>query len=411
MCLMISVQRYLYLILFLLIFSCGSESDDPGPIGGNFLDNVRYLKLELIDFPADPVLIANGVNSVKFTMSQYDKDKKFLFRNIPTNTVLRVNGQPVLRAPFIFQTTEAGNYSFDVDGIPAERFLESSVELKAIAEKTYPIVTMPVVFHYIAASSASVNSAYLKGLIDFHLEQMNRAYSNGDGTTDPSAVNAGLKFVPVEKDPEGNLLEIPGLDVIRSEKFKFKNSEDKDLHDLIWNGNFWPPRKMINVWVSDFEERYSWARFPFLGISNSDFPTSAFGIFFNLSMFTETRIRSVMVHETGHLLNLYHNFQSQCAADIDQCSDTYDYERDFDKTWTGGLTRSSCPGFEFSSTNYMDYYPSRFNTFTYQQRERMRRTIDLCPFLPTPKNQVQVRTSGRSNRRMTYAVDSSTLIW
>lgn len=408
---MVAAQRYLFSILILLAFSCVSESDDPGPIGGNYLDNVRYLKLELIDFPSDPVLIANGVNSVKFTISQFDKDKKFLFRNIPTNTILRVNGQPVLRAPFVFQTTEPGNYSFEVEGIPAGRFLEPTVELKAIAEKTYPALTMPVIFHFIAAPSAGVNLAYLKGLIDFHLEEMNRAYSNGDGATDPSAVNAGLKFVPVTMDPEGNLLEIPGLDVIRSDKFKFKNSEDKDLHNLIWNGNFWPPRKMINVWISDFEERYSWARFPFLGISNSDFPTNAFGIFFNLSMFTETRIRSVMVHETGHLLNLYHNFQSQCSTDIDQCSDTYDYERDFDKTWTGGLIRKSCGGFEFSSTNYMDYYPSRFNTFTYQQRERMRRTIDLCPFLPTPKNQIQVRTSQRSNRRMIYAVDPSTLIW
>ena len=405
------MYRYYFLIFFLFMFSCGQESEDPGPIGGNFIDNVRYLKLEIIDFPADPVLVANGVNSVKFTLSQYDKEKKFLFRNIPTGTTLKVNGNPVLKAPFVFKTTEPGNYTFEVDGLPAERFLEPFVELKAISEKEYPEVVMPIIFHYIASPSANVNSAYLKGLIDFHLEQMNRAYSNGDGSTDPSTINARLKFVAVTRDPEGNLLETPGLDVIRSEKFKFKNSEDDDLNKLIWDGNFWPPRRMINVWISDFEEQFSWARFPFLGISNSEFPTSAFGIFFKLSMFTETRIRSVMVHESGHLFNLYHNFQSQCSTDIDQCSDTYDYERDYDKTWTAGLVRTSCKDFEFSSTNYMDYYPSRFNTFTFQQRERMRRTIDLCPFLPTPKNQLQSKIAARSNLRMTYTIDPSSLIW
>ena len=403
-------KRFIW-IAIIALFACGQESDDPGPIGGNFLENVRYLKLEIIDFPSDPVLIANGVNSVKFTLSQYDQNRKLLFRNIPFNTVLRVNGNSELRAPFVFKTNEPGTYIFQVDGIPPNRLLEPEVALKVIPPKDYPEVTMPVIFHYITSNEASVNYAYLKDLIQFHLDQMNRAYSNGDGSNDPSAVTAAIKFVPVSRDPEGNLLEIPGLDVIRSNNFKFKNSEDDALHDLIWDGNFWPPRQMINVWVSDFEEQFSWARFPFLGVSNSDFPTSAFGIFFKQSMFMETRIRSVMVHESGHLLNLFHNFQTRCAADIDQCSDTYDYEREYDKTWTSGLKRTSCDEFDFSSTNYMDYYPSRFNTFTFQQRERMRRTIDLCPFLPTPKNQERSKTTTRSNRRMSYTVDPSSIIW
>ena len=105
----------LFLFVLILVGSCSAESDDPGPIGGNFLEKVRYLKLEIIDFPKDPTLIANGQNSIKFTIAQYDKDKKFLFRNIPFNTVIRVNGQDQLRSPFVFSTSVAGTYTFSID--------------------------------------------------------------------------------------------------------------------------------------------------------------------------------------------------------------------------------------------------------------------------------------------------------
>lgn len=398
------------LVCLLFIFSCGGGEDDPGPINSNFLDNVRYLKLEITDYPEDPVLIANGVNSVKFTLLQFDNDKKLLFKNLPSATVIRINGQTELKAPFVFKTTQPGIYKFDIPGIPPDRFLEPGVELKAIAPKDYPEITMPVIFHFIAAPSAFVNNAWLRDLINFHLAEMNKAYSNSDGSTDPSAVSALIRFVPVATDPEGNTLDVPGLHLIRSEKFKFKNSEDRDLHNLIWDGNFWPPGEMINVWISDFEEEYSWARFPFLGNSNSEFPTSAFGVFFKESMFTETRINSVMIHESGHLLNLYHNFTSVCNGDIDECSDTYEYRRDFDKPFSGGIVRTSCDDFKFTSTNYMDYYPSMFNTFTFQQRERMRRTIDLCPFLPTPKNNARKTKGLRSNLRMPFEIDPATLV-
>jgi hypothetical protein len=405
-----AMSRVAVFISLLVLFSCGSGEEDPGPINSNFLDNVRYLKLEIADYPEDPVLIANGINSVKFTLLQFDKDRKFLFKNLPSATVIKVNGQTDLKAPFVFKTTQPGIYTFDIPGIPADRFIEPAVELKVIAPKEYPEITMPVIFHFIASPSAFVNNAYLRDLINFHLAEMNKAYSNGDGSTDPSVVSAAIRFVAAEMDPEGNSLEIPGLHLIRSEKFKFKNSEDKDLHNLIWDGNFWPPREMINVWVSDFEEEFSWARFPFLGNSNSDFPTSAFGVFFKESMFTETRINSVMIHESGHLLNLYHNFTSVCNGDVDECSDTYEYRREFDKPFAGGITRTSCEDFQFTSNNYMDYYPSMFNTFTFQQRERMRRTIDLCPFLPTPRNSARKTKGTRSNLQMPFEVDPGTLI-
>jgi len=405
------MRTTLFLFLLILLGSCSMESDDPGPIGGNFLEKVRYLKLEIIDFPKDPTLIANGQNSIKFTIAQYDKDKKFLFRNIPFNTVIRINGQDQLRSPFVFSTSVAGPYTFSIDGISSERLLEPFVELKAIAPKDYPAVTMPVIFHYIADPVISVSTAYLKGLIDFHIDAMNKAYANGDGSSDPSAVDTRIQFEPAQRDPEGNLLETPGLTIIRSAKFKFKNSEDDDLQDLIWDGNFWSPRRYINVWISEFEEPYSWARFPFLGNSSSEFPTSAFGVFFKLSMFTETRIKSVMIHEAGHLFNLFHNFTSRCGGDLDECEDTYDYQREFDKPYSGGIVRASCENFEFTSTNYMDYYPSRFNTFTFQQRERMQRTLALCPFLPTPRNRGRQGGPGRSHLMMPRQVDPSKVIW
>lgn len=403
--------RWIKIISVLIFFSCSTEEEVAGPIHPDVLPEVRFIKLVPDDYSNQETMVANGKSTVKFTMEQYDKDKKLLFKNIPYRVKVLVNGKDPLVNPFVFSTSVPGEYSFEPEGFPSKAILGGPVKIRALADKEFAEFTVPVILHYLALPGANLNEEYLRRLTAMHISHLNLAYRNQYNSKDPNSVDVFINFEAARNDPDGNPLSTPGLSVVRSDKIKFKNSDDESLHRLIWDGNFWSPKNYLNVWVCDFEENYSWARFPFLGPSNSEFPTNAFGVFFNAKQFAYERGISILIHEIGHMLNLYHNFNSACSGDLDQCTDTRDYQRDFDKDYNGGLSRTSCDDIGFPGTNYMDYFPNEYNTFTYEQRERMRRTINLCPFLPTPLNQSSRRFSSRSSLKMNWNVDKASLIY
>ena len=390
---------------------CSKDEDEPLPRSFNFSPKAWYVSLAFDDYSKAGSLIANGQNGIQLTIEQYDQDRKLITRAIPTATRILINGKDELAKPFLFRTASPGDYTFTLPDVPARFQLKKEVTVIAEADKSYPEITMPVIFHFIAAPDANIFEPTIGNFIQYHIEALNKAYSDQMGSKDPNRVNARLQFTAALKDPDGDPLSTPGLHVVRNVQTRFKNSDDQALHDLIWDGNFWAPKKYINVWVCEFDEPYSWARFPFIGTSASDFPTSAYGVFFKINGFTIGGTSpSILVHEVGHMLNLYHNFNTACNGDLDECRDTFDYKRATDEDYKGGLVRTSCSDVPFAGVNYMDYFPSDYNTFTFDQRERMRRTINLCPFLPTPLNAGRTRGPARSNLRMAWTTDPSTLV-
>lgn len=143
---------------------------------------------------------------------------------------------------------------------------------------------------------------------------------------------------------------------------------------------------------------------------------------------------SLLAHELGHYLGLFHVFNQpgdreiifgdntvkvNNCKDTDYCTDTPSYDRDeYDRTlnkmvaadrikykrWGGVLAektvhylfgRTACDGTRFPSTNIMDYnYTDSFH-FTPQQVARMRKVLMYSPSVPGPKvkvKQVQLRS-------------------
>ncbi|MFM7329040.1 MAG: M43 family zinc metalloprotease [Bacteroidota bacterium] len=407
----VTLSSLLLLAMSVWLGGCSKDEDEPLPRSFNFSPKAWYISLAFDDYSKAGSVIANGQNGIQLTIEQYDQDKKLITRAVPTSSRILINGKNELPRPFLFTTTTPGDYTFTLPDVPARFQLKKELLVTAEADKSYQDISMPVIFHLIAAPGAVIFEPTFGEYIRYHIEALNKAYADQMGSKDPNRANARIQFTAALKDSDGNLLSTPGLHVVRNIQTRFKDSEDAALNTLIWDGNFWAPKKYINVWVCDFDEPYSWARFPFIGSSASDFPTSAYGVFFKINGFTiGGSTPSILVHEVGHMLNLYHNFNNSCNGDLDECRDTFDYKRATDEDYKGGLVRTSCSNVSFAGVNYMDYFPSDYNTFTFDQRERMRRTVNLCPFLPTPLNAGRTRGPVRSNLRMFWTTDPSTLV-
>lgn len=390
------------------VWSCSEDEGPLQPIHPSLLDEVRYVSLVPDAYSNQEIMVLNGQASFGLTMHQFDRDKKLLYKNLPQSSVVRVSDGTLLKYPFQFKPKSTGRYTFTLEGYPARNVIQSSVSVVVLDDMAYDQVTMPVIFHYFASPDESVPVAEMSVVIAAQLEKVNRAYANQNGSRDPNCVDSHISFVPATEDPEGGPLVAPGLNIVRSAQVKFKDSNDDKLHEIIWDGNFWSPRRYVNVWLARFEGNYSWARFPYYGATSAEFPSSAYGTFLK---YEHLPFASVLAHEFGHMLNLYHNFDDECRSDVDLCRDTRDYQRDYSSDFKGGLVRQDCKGVEFTGVNYMDYYPTENNTFTYEQRKRMRTTLVQCPFLPTPANQAGRSAARRSHPKMSWQVDPVTLSW
>ena len=120
----------------------------------------------------------------------------------------------------------------------------------------------------------------------------------------------------------------------------------------------------------------------------------------------------ILTHELGHFLGLYHAFNqlnngnTNTSQDTDYCTDTPPYNKyQYDIRLTNYLTfnpaitsksseayqtyvmrTNSQTGEEFRSTNIMDYAISDANSFSEQQKERVRYILQHALFMPGPKD-------------------------
>lgn len=395
-------------ILVLLAGFCGiacNDHQEPAQIYPGLPENIRYVKLSQSLYTSTPQVVANGSNAVKFYLEFFDADRKPVTSfATPASVKLRINATDELSYPLRFQTTVPGVYTFTLEGFPEGSMLNKSVTITAIADKTYEPVKMPVIFHYIIAPGQPLDMAQVTTLLRANIDQLNRAFRNGDDSQDANAVDMKVSFELAAADPDGTQLAIPGLHLVESADNVFENKDDPKLDAVIWAGNYWSPKHYLNVWICSFTDKYSYGNFPSLAPSAADFPDFNYGVFFHASHFKTSSTETVLIHEVGHVLNLFHVFDPSCSRDPDSCDDTEQYERSYGEDAVGGLQRTSCFEVRFISDNYMDYWPNEYNTFTYDQRERVRKTLDQCPFLPTPRNGF---TGGRqrvpvSNRQMPH---------
>lgn len=338
-------------------------------------------------------IIADGRSTVTFEVLCYDETGQAV--PSPSSLIFYANGQAL-------QASELTTTRLEDQRIVAKAGEVESNEIVILVreKKKYEMVTIPVVFHIghfgeAVGSGANLSADIIQGLLD----DMNRGYANGFGSTNPNAVDMQIRFRLAQTDESGKAL--PEKGIVRTNVSGYDNGKgnntpaNRELGLNEWRewqaSTILNPKSYYNIWIYPAEEQWSGlanypsmsADKPLAGITtfNPGQRTHYINTDFN---FPSPRINSkhrtgmnvTVIHEIGHTLGLRHTFSDNGCSTSDYCDDTYSYNYPY--------TDQPCPDNKGSLTpneNFMDYRGSR-TTFTYEQRERVRHTIKHALWFP-----------------------------
>lgn len=297
---------------------------------------------------------------------------------------------------------------------------------------------LPIVFHVFYSDATDKTQNIPTESINQVLAEVNKIYEK-------NGIN--LEFVAATVDPSGSMMPEPGIDRVKwvsstLDPIAVMDEEDSEYLHLMWD-----PNRYVNVMLYNFtiENILGIAAFPLvpeqyplegmdkvpytrLAISDLD---KVRGVSVNSAWFQDLEgdsnpfrgfvddelikrqvsIATTVAHELGHYLGLRHVFAEGpmgSCVDTDFCHDTPSYS----KRGNGGydellgmmmseamynpnfrndykpedlFKRTACDGSEFVSRNIMDYAYSHMDTFSPDQKSRIRHTLHYSPFIPGPK--------------------------
>jgi hypothetical protein len=264
----------------------------------------------------------------------------------------------------------------------------SSYRIASGPQIVYKIPTVVHVVHH--GEPVGIGSNITQEQIMSQFDVLNEDFRRigGGHNEHPDGADIQIEFVPVLVDPQGNLLEEPGIDRV----FGYNAHYEYDPIEYELKPNTqWDPDRYFNIWVLKFGGGFSnilgYAQFPTLsgldGLSDEGFEFTD-GIVIGYQYFGRTgnvkapfNLGRTTTHEVGHWLGLRHIWgDGDCTVD-DYCADTPNASGpNYSCT-----IRDSCPGDGPDMIeNYMDYSTDGcMNIFTNDQRSRIRTVMELSP--------------------------------
>jgi zinc-dependent metalloproteinase lipoprotein len=364
---------------------------------------VKSIKLEYKQY--GNTFWADGVSEIGFTLNAFDFDGKPI---APTADVKLYEGANVIDYAKKFTTRKSGELIFKAKGFNSE---SNGVTITATAPNVFNIVRIPVIFHEV--NTTKLTQAKINELLEGVTKAFRNQWNATGGPKDANSCDLFIEVYAADRDPKGNLLPIKGLDRVKSVKQSFYVDSGAEVNEAAEDafGNYlWDQEHYFNIWVyPNIEGDYanaSWAYYPTVvqaleGVyfaskgHELDYP---YGAFLNARHLEGGDGVEVTAHEIGHALALAHVFDGGlnshfgCSkGDPDYCGDTKFYDRNaYEKNYQAtGYNRETCEGEAYIATNIMDYYYSHDNSFTIDQRKRVRHTIDYGLSLPTQFNGFQ----------------------
>ncbi len=294
-----------------------------------------------------------------------------------------------------------------------QRMYEATLALQEDANNkgSEDVITLPVVFHIIHASSEGVGQG--ANISDEQIEQgmawLNQAFRNigpyaggGVGARDTNnpergkvgSVDTRIEFTFAKQDIHGR--PVSGIMRYANDEFTRLPYPSRERAMKSWvmeqNGNAYPTAKYANVYLvnricQDEGNCFSIGGFAYLADSSGQFYDGVVALASDFG--TSSAGSAIMVHEFGHYLNLRHTFQDGCQNR--DCLQDGDFVCDTppDSSTNGvscGDTANSCDtdtdsGFDTDqldiTENYMDYGRNEcWNTFTNGQKTRMRLALE-----------------------------------
>lgn len=237
------------------------------------------------------------------------------------------------------------------------------------------IVTIPVVFHVVYATSAqNISDAQCQA----QLNQLNLDYArlNADASSTPSAfaslgANTQIQFCMAVRDPNGNATT--GV-IHKSTTVSSFSSNDNVKRSANGGDDAWDATKYLNIWSCNLGGGLlGYAQFPG-GAASTDgvvFLYSSIGSVAQPGTASPYNLGRTATHEVGHWLNLRHiNGDGNCASDL------------VNDTPTQSALNFGCPAYPHVTCsngpngdmfmNYMDYTDDGcMNIFTAGQAARM----------------------------------------
>lgn len=312
----------------------------------------------------------------------------------------------------------------------------------SIEDYTYDL---PVIFHVLYVSESDPEQHTRAERLHEILAGARNLYLNNH-----SGIDMGVTFNLATTDPDGKKLSIPGVEYI-----KWDGDYPIGPYDFMYDESgryvkyLWDPNRYINVMIYNFaggeENEYDdtiagishlplsytgsyleglpKVNYQTLTLDNLGFPycVSINSLYIDdtpsAQPFDPNEASITLAHEFGHYLGLHHAFSENeegGCEDTDYCADTPSYDRYdyvsyiFHLYETGSplfvfentVKRTSCDGSTFVSRNIMDYYISYSDSFTHDQRARVRHVLMYSPLIPGPKLTVDDSKSRAAESRL-----------